>query len=102
MTDDEVKALFERAVGEIRRHFDVTAERLEGRIDLVDEALTRLDEKLDRSVDRLDQKIERTAADTQAMIKFSHAELDRRHPRRRFRRSAGARRAARVDALACR
>jgi len=78
MTDDEVMALFERAVGEIRRHFDVTAERLEGRIDLVVEALTQLDEKLDRSVDRLDQKIERTAADTQAMIKFSHAELDRR------------------------
>lgn len=26
----------------------------------------------------LEDKIERTAADTQAMIKFSHAELDRR------------------------
>lgn len=78
MTDDEVKEIVANHSAEMRRHFDLVLERMDKRFDLVSEGLTHLDQKIDRSVRRLDDKIERTAADTQAMIKFSHAELDRR------------------------
>jgi chromosome segregation ATPase len=44
----------------------------------LDEKFTRLDEKLEKTSANLAQRIEQTAAETQAMIKFSHAELDRR------------------------
>lgn len=96
MTDDDLKRQFDAmrqenaaAHAETRRDFNETANRLaaENRhffeiatdatrheIGLIAEKVTRLDEKLDN----LDEKIERTAAETQAMMKFSHAELDRR------------------------
>lgn len=78
MTDENLRRLFEGAVGEMRRHFDVTAERLEKRIDLVAESVVRLDQKLDRTAADFRDEMRRGFADTQAMIKFSHAELDRR------------------------
>jgi hypothetical protein len=93
MTDDELKRLLEANAAEARRHFDETADRLaaENRryfdvamesnkheIGLIAEKVTRLDEKLDLTSAHLEQKIEQTAAETQAMIRFSHAELDRR------------------------
>ena len=78
MTDDEVKDLVANHSVEMRRHFDLVLERMDRRFDLVSEGLTHLDQKIDRSVSRLDDNIARTAADTQAMIKFSHAELDQR------------------------
>ena len=78
VSDDDLKNLFVTHSTEIRRHFDVAVERMDKRFDLLSEAVTQLDRKLDRTADRLDEKIERTAAETQAMIKFSHAELDRR------------------------
>ena len=92
MTDDELLRQFESlreenaAIrqenaakhDETRRHFDVVAERLENRIDAVAESLAVFDEKFERRVDEVEQRMERGFADTQAMIKFSHAELDRR------------------------
>ncbi|HVT05419.1 MAG TPA: hypothetical protein VHL58_18820 [Thermoanaerobaculia bacterium] len=63
---------------ETRRHFDVAVERLEKRFDTLGETVEHLDEKLDRTRASLDETIDRTAAETQAMIKFSHKELDRR------------------------
>ena len=74
MTDDDLKSLFEQT----RRHFDVVAERMEKRIGAVAESLASLDEKIDRKIDELDGRMRRGFEDTQAMIKFSHAELDRR------------------------
>lgn len=68
----------ERSTVEIRRHFDVVAERLEKRFDLLAEADQFVNEGLQRTQTSLDEKIEKTAAETQAMIKFSHRELDRR------------------------
>jgi len=100
MTDDELKRLFEAlqqqsvAVStETRRHFAETTERLSAEnrrffeistegvkheVQLVAEAVAQLEEKLDREIERLDEKVERGFANTQAMIKFSHAELERR------------------------
>jgi Skp family chaperone for outer membrane proteins len=63
---------------ETRRHFDAVAERLETRFELLAETVQAINEKVDRSVDRLDKKIDETAAETQAMIRFSHDGLHRR------------------------
>lgn len=45
MTDEDLRRLFGGAGSEMRRHFDVTAEPLEKRIDLVAEGIVRLDQK---------------------------------------------------------
>jgi hypothetical protein len=81
MTDDDLKRLFDSmrhenaaAHSDTRRHFEVLAEGTRKDIQLVAESVVRLSEKLART----DDKIERTAAETQAMIKFSHVEIDRR------------------------
>lgn len=93
MTDDDLKRLLEANAAETRGHFNETAGRLaaENRhyfdvamesnkheIGLIAEKVAQLDEKLDRKTAGLEERIERTAAETQAMIKFSHLELDRR------------------------
>jgi uncharacterized protein (DUF3084 family) len=62
------------AHAETRRHFEVALEGNRSEIRLVAEGVVQTREELGR----LDEKIERTAAETQAMIKFSHVELDRR------------------------
>jgi len=63
---------------ETRRHFDVSAEAFRHEVQLVAESVAHLDAKLDVKFSGLEEKIERTAKETQAMFKFSHAELDRR------------------------
>ena len=103
MTDDELKRLFDAlrqdtteirqenaaahektrqhfdvSVDETRRHFDVSVEQMEKRFDLLAESVAHLDGELQRTRISLDEKIEGTAAETQAMIKFSHKELDHR------------------------
>jgi threonine aldolase len=81
MTDDDLKRLFDSmrqenaaAHSETRRHFEVLSEGARKDIQLVAESVLHLNEKFART----DEKIERTAAETQAMIKFSHVEIDRR------------------------
>ncbi len=61
-------------VTEIKRHFNVVAEKLEGRIQLLAEGLAGLDEKFDRLEKRMDEQFE----ETRAMIRLSYGELDRR------------------------
>lgn len=88
MTDEEwkrIEALFERGVAEtrrataeMRRHFDVATEAMEHKVQLVAEAVQAVDRKLDREVSELKEIMDRRFSDTQAMIKFSHAELERR------------------------
>lgn len=74
MTDEELKALFDA----MRRHFDITFEAAKHETRLLAESVSHLDEKHDRTRESLEQKIESSAAETRAMIKFSHVELDRR------------------------
>jgi len=73
MTDDELKRLFDTlrqenaaAHAESRRHFEVTAERLEKRFDLLAESVASVDEKLDRTTAGLEERIERGFSETQA------------------------------------
>ena len=70
----ETRRHFDVVTTETRRHFDVVTEGTRNEIQLVAESVLHLNEKLGRT----DERIERTAAETQAMIKFSHAEIDRR------------------------
>ncbi len=63
---------------EIKRHFDVVAEGLRSEIKLVAEALDGKIDAVDAGVGRLEEEMRRGFAETQAMIKFSYAELDRR------------------------
>ena len=64
MTDEDLRRLFESAVSEMRRHFDVTGERLEKRIDIVAEGVVRLDQKLDRTAADIRDEMRRGFADT--------------------------------------
>jgi uncharacterized small protein (DUF1192 family) len=100
VTDDELKKLFDslqqnlhneiqqgnaelrkeiqQGDVETRRQFGVALEATDHKIQLVAEGVALTREELARVEARLDAKIEHTAAETQAMFKFSHAELDRR------------------------
>jgi prefoldin subunit 5 len=78
VADDELKNLLANHAAETRRHFDVALERMEKRFDLLTGTASQIDEKLDRTAGHLGAEIQRGFAETQAMIKFSHAELDRR------------------------
>ncbi len=99
MTDDELKQLFDamrqdfaalrqefatdrqvnaQAHAETRRHFDIVTEATRQEIRLVAESVALVDEKLEREATDIRQEMRTGFADTQAMIKFSHAELDRR------------------------
>ncbi|HVT45512.1 MAG TPA: hypothetical protein VMT00_14120 [Thermoanaerobaculia bacterium] len=85
MTDDELEGLFDSlrqenlaAHEETRRYLGVTAEAIRHEVRLVAKAVAQLDAKVGREVERLDTTMDRGFAETQAAIRFSHAELDRR------------------------
>lgn len=78
MGEDDLKSLLEQMSANVRRHFDTQTESLRGEIRGVAEAVSHLDAKLDREAGALRKDMHDGFAETQAMIKFSHAELDRR------------------------
>lgn len=92
MTDEQFHALIETlrqdnaamreenaaAHAETRRHFDVALDGAKQETRHVVEAVVQTREVLSREVVDVREEVRRTASETQAMIKFSHAELDRR------------------------
>jgi polyhydroxyalkanoate synthesis regulator phasin len=78
MTDEELKKLFETSEANTRRHFDVVGERLDKRIDTLAETVALLDEKVTREIASVRDEMRHGFIETQAMIKFSYSELDRR------------------------
>ena len=62
------------AVEEIKRHFGVIAEHLEGKIQLLAEG----QEVLRREAQQFREEVRAEFQEVKAMIKFSYAELDRR------------------------
>ena len=74
----ETRQLFEKTAKELRLHFDVTAEEMKHEVQLVAERVIMVDERLTREAADIRAAMNQGFADTQAMIKFSHAELDRR------------------------
>lgn len=63
---------------ETRRLSNVTAEGLRQEIRLVAESVLQVDNKLDRTAEEIRSEMRHGFTETQAMIKFSYAELDRR------------------------
>ncbi|MEA2465835.1 MAG: hypothetical protein QOJ98_3582 [Acidobacteriota bacterium] len=78
MTDDELKRLLEANAAETRRHFDVATERIEHRFEALAETVLHVDQKIDRTAEDIRDEMRRGFAETQAMIRFSHVELDQR------------------------
>jgi hypothetical protein len=86
MTDDDLKRLFDSmrqgnaaAHADTRRHhFEVLTEGTRNEIRLVAESVAGVNEKLDREAGDIRDEMRRGFAETQAMIKFSHVEIDRR------------------------
>jgi hypothetical protein len=63
---------------ETQRHIDVMIQRVDHRLEFVAEGVVAVDQKLDRRCDALGEQVDNGIAETQAMIKFSHTELERR------------------------
>ena len=78
MSDDELKRLLEETVSLMRRHFDMSTEEVKSEIRLVSEAVASLEEKVDRENEATREEMRGGFSETQAMIRFSHAEIDRR------------------------
>ena len=74
----ETRQYIDQKVAETRDFFAVLNEGTRHEIGLIAEKVARVDEKLDSVRNELEERMERGFAETQAMIKFSHAELDRR------------------------
>ncbi len=72
--DPELRAYLD----ETRRHFDVVAEQMRGKLQLVAEGASSLANRLDRLEQNLREEILQAQRELSAMIKFSYAELDRR------------------------
>lgn len=68
---------------EIKRHFGVVADGLRSEIRVVAEGLTAFREESKRDTEALRLEMRAEFDEVKAMIRFSHAELDRRvpHPR---------------------
>jgi hypothetical protein len=75
---DEVRKDARQVGEETRRHFDVITEGLKREVQLVAEGFAQQGARLDREVGDLREEMKRGFVETQAMIKFSYAELDRR------------------------
>ncbi len=74
----ELRAEIRAQGDDLRRHFDVTAESMRQTVMVVAEAVLSVSDKLDREAADIRQEMRQGFADTQAMIKLSHGELDRR------------------------
>jgi hypothetical protein len=74
----ETRQHSEQLIGDARRHLEILNEATRHEVQLVAEKVLQLDEKLDREAADIRAEMRQGFADTQAMYKFSHAELDRR------------------------
>ena len=63
---------------ETRRHFDISTESLKHEIRLVAEKVIRVEEKLEREAASIRAEMNERFAETHALIRFSHTELDGR------------------------
>jgi uncharacterized protein YceH (UPF0502 family) len=78
MTDEELKRVIAESTEATRRRFEAVAERIEDRFRVMTDAVKQVRDELGRDGTETRQEMKQGFADTQAMIRFSHAELDRR------------------------
>ena len=77
MMDQQYRDLVDRLT-ETRRHFDVIGEALRDEIRQVAEGVASLEERLQVGLKGLRDEMMAGFSEVNSMIKFSHAELDRR------------------------
>ena len=77
-TAADTRTQFEVMAADLRHQFVIHTEYLDDKFQLVVETVTHLSAKIDHVEATLRDEMQREFADTRAMIKFSHAELDRR------------------------
>jgi hypothetical protein len=75
---DDMKRHADAKADEVKRHFDATAEALRGDIRVIADSVVAVADRLDRTAMDIREEMRSGFAETQAMIKFSHADLDRR------------------------
>jgi archaellum component FlaC len=99
----ELKQYMDETARDLRLHFDIKTEEMKHQVQLVAESVLMVNDKLDREAADIRAEMRQGFADTQAMIKFSHAELDRRilavEERARTLEESVHRLAARMDRL---
>ena len=78
VTAADTRKQFEVMAADLRHQFVIHTEYLDDKFQLVVETVTHLSAKIDHVEATLRDEMQREFADTRAMIKFSHAELDRR------------------------
>jgi prefoldin subunit 5 len=61
---------------DIKRHFDVVAERMEKRFDLLAEAVQHLDSRIDRQTDALDRKLDEMTLEARGGFREIGARID--------------------------
>jgi hypothetical protein len=71
-------ATAERIGADTRHQFELTAEAIKHEVRLTADGVIQVTQELRRETADIREDMHRGFADTQAMIKFSHAELDRR------------------------
>ena len=75
---DALDKKIDTKTAELRKHFDTVAENFDRKFDLLAEGLINLDEKLDRKTSSIETRMEQGFAETHALIKLTHTDLDRR------------------------
>ena len=85
MTDEELRGLFQgleqrmdRRLGELNDKLDYFMDDTTKKFALVHEGLVMLNEKIDREAGDIRSEMRAGFEETHALIRFSHAELDRR------------------------
>jgi hypothetical protein len=73
-TAADLRQHFDTTATDLRRHFDVTAEDFRHQVQLVAEGVDNANERLDR----LAHDIKNEFAETNAIMRFSYSDLDRR------------------------
>ena len=78
VTAADTRKQFEVMAADLRHQFVIHTEYLDDKFQLVVETVTHLSAKIDHVEATVRDEMQREFADTRAMIKFAHAELDRR------------------------
>ena len=78
MAEKDLKRLIKESAAETRRHFDVVAENLDKKIQMVAEVVNGKVETLRDEMNQRFADVDRHFAKTQAILKFSYSELEKR------------------------
>ena len=74
----ELKQHIDKTAAQMKLHFDLTAEDMRTDVQRVADGVLMVNEKLDREAADIRAEMRQGFAETQAMLRFSHSQLDSR------------------------